>query len=133
MNVSIDKDDIHLRMLRLVEEDPNITQRGMTRRLGISLGMVNFCLSELTRQGLIRMERFRKAPSKAPYMYHLTPAGIEAIGRLAFRFLKRKVAEYEAVKQQVQATHDLLRDLDADMDANMDDQELRQQLNQIIG
>jgi predicted ArsR family transcriptional regulator len=78
MNVTIDKDDIH----------PNITQRGMTRRLGISLGMVNFCLSELTRQGLIRMERFRKAPSKAPYMYHLTPAGIEAIGRLAFRFLK---------------------------------------------
>jgi hypothetical protein len=66
-------------------------------------------------------------------MYHLTPAGIEAIGRLAFRFLKRKVAEYEAIKQQIRTTHDLLRDLDADMDANMDDQDLRRQLNQIIG
>jgi DNA-binding transcriptional regulator GbsR (MarR family) len=43
------------------------------------------------------------------------------------------VAEYEAIKQQIQATHDLLRDLDADMEANMDDQDLRRQLNQIIG
>jgi DNA-binding Lrp family transcriptional regulator len=54
MNALIDKDDIHLRLLRMVEADPHITQREMKRRLGISLGMVNFFLAELSKQGLVR-------------------------------------------------------------------------------
>jgi EPS-associated MarR family transcriptional regulator len=130
MNSPLDKDDIHLRLLRMVEADPHITQREMKRRLGISLGMVNFFLAELSKQGLVRMDRFRKASNKAAYMYHLTPAGMEAIGRLAFRFLKRKVAEYEEIRNQIQAMNDMLQEMDT---GGMDDPDLLQQVGRIIG
>lgn len=118
MNKPIDKEEVHLRMLRLLENNPGLTQRDMTQGLDISLGKVNYCLSELSKQGLIRIERFRNAPKKTAYMYHLTPMGIEAIGKLAFNFLKRKIQEYDDLKREIKVLNDLLAETKTDIDAS---------------
>jgi uncharacterized membrane-anchored protein YhcB (DUF1043 family) len=55
---------------------------------------------------------------------------MEAIGCLAFRFLKRKVAEYEEIRNQIQTMNDLLQERDTD---GMDDPDLLQQVGRIIG
>jgi len=69
--------------------------------MGISVGKVNFCISELAKKGLIKVKRFKSAKNKLPYSYMLTPRGIEEKGRITVRFLKRKLAEYEELKQQI--------------------------------
>ena len=128
MNKPIDKEEAFLRMLRLLENNPGLTQRDMTRGLNISLGKVNYCLSELSKQGLIRIERFRKAPKKTAYMHHLTPKGIEAIGKLAFNFLKRKIQEYDDLKREIRVLNDLLTETKMDINAS----ELSPRLKNII-
>ena len=128
MNDRLDKEEIQLRLLRLLEKNPDLTQRGMTRGIGISLGKVNYCLSELTTQGFIRVERFKNAKNKAAYIYHLTPNGIEAIGKLTFNFLKKKIREYDDLKEEIKNLKDLLKETDPD--AN--DSELNRHLKRII-
>ena len=128
MNDRFDKEELQLRLLRLLEKNPELTQRGMTRGMGISLGKVNYCLSELTKQGLIRVERFKNAKNKAAYMYHLTPNGIDAIGKLTFNFLKKKIREYDDLKEEIKTLHDLFKETDTD--AN--DSELNRHLKRII-
>lgn len=129
MNKPIDKEEIQLRLLRLLEDNPELTQRDMTQGLNISLGKVNYCLSELSKQGFIRIERFRKAPNKNAYLYHLTPKGIEAIGKLAFNFLKRKIQEYDDLKREIEVLNDLL----VETKTNIDESELSLRLKRIIG
>jgi len=128
MNDRLDKEEMQLSLLRLLEKNPELTQRGMTRGMGISLGKVNYCLSELTKQGLIRVERFKNAKNKAAYMYHLTPNGIEAIGKLTFNFLKKKIREYDDLKEEIITLNDLLKETDTDSN----DSELNRHLKRII-
>ena len=128
MNDRLDREVIQLSLLRLLEKNPELTQRGMTRGMGISLGKVNYCLSELTKQGLIRVERFKNAKNKAAYMYHLTPNGIEAIGKLTFNFLKKKIREYDDLKEEIKTLNDLLKETDPDSN----DLELNRHLKRII-
>ena len=128
MNDRLDKEEIQLRLLKLLEKNPELTQRGMTKGMGISLGKVNYCLSELSKQGLIRVERFKNAKNKAAYIYHLTPNGIEAIGKLTFNFLKKKIREYDDLKEEIKILNDLL--IKTDTDAN--DSELNRHLKRII-
>ena len=128
MNDRLDKEEMQLSLLRLLEKNPELTQRGMTKGMGISLGKVNYCLSELTKQGLIRVERFKNAKNKAAYMYHLTPNGIEAIGKLTFNFLKKKIREYDDLKQEIKTLHDLFKEIDTDSNNS----ELNRHLKRII-
>ena len=128
MNNRLDKEEIQLSLLRLLENNPELTQRGMTKGMGISLGKINYCLSELSKQGLIRVERFKNSKNKTAYMYHLTPNGIEAIGKLTFNFLKKKIREYDDLKEEIKTLNDLLKETDPD--AN--DSELNRHLKRII-
>ena len=128
MNNRLDKEEIQLSLLRLLENNPELTQRGMTKGMGISLGKINYCLSELSKQGLIRVERFKNSKNKTAYMYHLTPNGIEAIGKLTFNFLKKKIREYDDLKEEIKTLNDLLKETDPD--AN--DSELNKHLKRII-
>jgi EPS-associated MarR family transcriptional regulator len=128
MNNRLDKEEIQLSLLRLLENNPELTQRGMTKGMGISLGKINYCLSELSKQGLIRVERFKNSKNKTAYMYHLTPNGIEAIGKLTFNFLKKKIREYDDLKEEIKNLNDLLKETDPD--AN--DSELNKHLKRII-
>ena len=95
--------DVHFRVLHLLEEEPNLTQRELAERLGISLGGVNYCLKSLIDIGHIKVGNFKKNPDKSVYLYLLTPKGINEKAQLTAGFLKRKMAEYQALKQEIES------------------------------
>ena len=97
--------EIRYRLLKVLSQDPNLGQRDMAKRMGISLGKVNYCVSELASKGWIKITRFKSAKKKIPYTYMLTPKGLEEKGRLTLRFLKRKLSEYEEIKKQIRGLH----------------------------
>ncbi|CAM8345000.1 MarR_EPS, EPS-associated transcriptional regulator, MarR family [Candidatus Methylopumilus planktonicus] len=93
--------DVHFRVLHLLEEEPSLTQRELAEKLGISLGGVNYCLKSLIDIGHIKAENFKKNPDKSIYLYLLTPKGIAEKAHLTSGFLKRKMAEYHALKKEI--------------------------------
>ena len=96
------EEEIRYRLLKILAEEPQLGQREMAKRMGISLGKVNFCVSELAAKGWIKITRLKSARKKIPYIYMLTPKGLEEKGKLTVRFLKRKVSEYEEIKRQIE-------------------------------
>jgi EPS-associated MarR family transcriptional regulator len=95
-------EEVHYKLMRLVESDPTMSQRDVARALGISLGKVNYCLRALMQRGWIKATNFKNSHNKAAYMYLLTPRGIERKASLALRFLKLKMLEYEALKMEIE-------------------------------
>ena len=93
--------DIHLDLLRKLEENPEYTQRELSLEMGVSLGKVNYCIKKLTEKGLIKIQNFKRNKNKLGYAYLLTPKGIEEKSRLTFSFLKRKIIEYEILKKEI--------------------------------
>lgn len=93
--------DVHFRVLHLIEENPHITQRELAKKLGISLGGVNFCLKALIEIGHLKINNFQKNPNKSSYLYFLTPKGLSEKAILTVSFLKRKLDEYEALKAEI--------------------------------
>ncbi|MBW1801555.1 MAG: MarR family EPS-associated transcriptional regulator [Deltaproteobacteria bacterium] len=93
--------EIHYHLLKTLSRAPDLTQREIARRMGISLGKVNYCLSELAKSGFIKINRFRASKNKSRYIYLLTPRGIEAKARLTLSFLRRKLVEYEEIGLQI--------------------------------
>ena len=95
--------DVHFRALHLLEEEPELTQRELAQKLGISLGGVNYCLKALIEIGHIKVGNFSKNPNKSVYLYLLTPKGIAKKAKLTAGFLKRKMTEYQALKKEIEA------------------------------
>jgi EPS-associated MarR family transcriptional regulator len=93
--------ETHLRALRELQEAPDITQRELAGKLGVSLGATNYCLKELVKKGWVKVENFSRSESKLRYAYLLTPKGIAAKSKLTAHFLKRKLDEYEALKLEI--------------------------------
>ena len=94
--------DVHFRVLHLLKEEPNLTQRELASKLGISLGGVNYCLKALVGMGQIKVENFTKNPNKSAYFYLLTPQGIKEKSKLTSGFLRRKMSEYHALKKEIE-------------------------------
>ena len=101
--------EIHYHLLNLLADEPQLRQRDMASKMGVSVGKVNYCLSELAKKGLIKVKRFKSARTKIPYTYKLTPRGLEEKGRMTVSFLKRKLREYEEIKDQIEI---LIRDVE---------------------
>jgi EPS-associated MarR family transcriptional regulator len=106
-------EEAHLRILKMVDAEPRISQRQLAAKLGISLGKTNFLIRALLDKGLIKAGNFRRAENKLRYAYLLTPKGILEKTRMTRSYLARKEAEYEALqaeirllKQEVRATHE---------------------------
>jgi len=97
----MNKQDIHLDLLRKLESNPHCTQRELSREMGVSLGKVNYCMKKLTEKGWVKLTNFSHNPNKMGYAYLLTPGGIEEKSRLTFSFLKRKIVEYEILKKEI--------------------------------
>jgi EPS-associated MarR family transcriptional regulator len=95
--------DVHFRVLHLIEEEPELTQRELAQKLGISLGGVNYCLKALIDIGHIKVSNFSKNPNKSVYLYLLTPQGISEKAKLTAGFLMRKMVEYHALKKEIDA------------------------------
>ena len=97
--------EIRYRLLKILNKEPKLGQREMAKRIGISLGKVNYCVSELSAKGWIKITRLKSARKKLPYIYMLTPKGLEEKGKLTVRFLRRKLSEYEEIKKQIRELH----------------------------
>jgi len=96
-------DEYRAKILQKLEEDPRISQRDLARELGISLGKANYCLRALIQTGLIKANNFKNNRHKSAYMYYLTSKGMAEKARATVRFLDRKVAEYEALRREIEA------------------------------
>jgi EPS-associated MarR family transcriptional regulator len=94
-------DDIHYRLLKILEERPDASQRHLADALGFSLGKINYCVKALLDKGWVKAQNFKNSKNKLAYAYVLTPSGIDAKARITARFLKRKMAEYEALKAEI--------------------------------
>ncbi len=113
--------EIRYRLLQILSREPAMSQRDMAQRVGVSLGKVNYCISELAKRGFIKIVRFKSAKNKIPYTYILTPRGIQEKAKLTVRFLKRKLVEYEEIKRQIA---ELARELDEENDNESGGKEL---------
>ena len=94
-------DERHLKALRLLEQNPEMTQRELAEALGVSVGAANYCLKALVGKGWVKLENFQKNPKKLGYLYLLTPMGIAARAQLTAKSLQRKMAEYEALRAEI--------------------------------
>lgn len=95
-------DELRHEIFRILKDCPDISQRDLAARLGVSLGKANYCLRALIQKGWIKARNFKNSKNKLAYAYYLTSAGIEEKARLTFRFLKRKVREYEDLVEVIE-------------------------------
>lgn len=95
-------DEIRLNILRILTEEPDISQRELAKRLGVSLGKANYCLRALMDKGWVKAKNFRNSKCKTAYLYILTPGGMEKKAELTARFLKHKMTEYDALRQEIE-------------------------------
>ena len=96
-------DEHRYKILKILEANPQINQRELAGALGISLGKANFCLQALIEKGLIKANNFKNSQNKKAYMYLLTRKGLSVKTSATVYFLKRKVAEYEMLRQEIEA------------------------------
>jgi len=97
----------HLEILRKISKKPELSQRKLAGELGFSLGKLNYCLKELHKKGLIKIKNFKKSKNKSNYLYLLTPRGITSKTKLTINFMKRKLHEYDELKDEI-SNEDLL-------------------------
>ena len=95
--------DLHFRTLMVLEENPELSQRQLAKKIGVSLGGINYCLKALVVKGQIKMNNFTNNNNKAVYLYLLTPQGISEKAKLTSGFLKRKLNQYELLKREINA------------------------------
>ena len=91
----------HFDVLRKIEQNPESSQRELAESLGFSLGKLNYCLKALKVKGLIKIDNFSKNPNKTGYLYVLTPKGIAEKTKLTINFMKRKMQEYDELKEEI--------------------------------
>jgi EPS-associated MarR family transcriptional regulator len=96
-------EDLRYKLLKLLAEEPQISQRDLAGRLGISVGKTNYCLTALVDKGLVKINNFRRANNKLAYAYLLTPGGIEEKARVTVSFLQRKIREYAELQEEIDA------------------------------
>lgn len=95
------QEDTYFRVLRLLKDNPDMTQREIAECLGVSTSGMNYCLNALIGKGWIKVQNFSQSKNKFGYIYVLTPQGISEKLTLASLFLKRKQAEYKALRAEI--------------------------------
>ena len=95
------QEDTQFRIMRILQENPDLTQRELAERLGMSVGGLNYCLNALIDKGFVKMQTFSQSKNKFGYVYLLTPRGISEKITLTSKFLKRKQVEYEELKSEI--------------------------------
>lgn len=97
------QEDTYFRVMRILQENPDLTQRELARQLGVSVGGLNYCLKALIDKGLVKMQNFAHSKNKFGYIYVLTPRGVGEKAALTSRFLMHKMEEYEMLKAEIAA------------------------------
>lgn len=96
-------EEVRYRLLQRLARDPAVSQRELAVELGVSVGKINYCLQALIEKGHVKFDNFRRNPDKRHYAYLLTPTGIEAKAWATVQFLRRKRAEYETIRAEIEA------------------------------
>lgn len=106
MKNSKEKDlESKLNLLIKINKQPNLTQRELAKNLGVSLGKLNYLLNALIDKGFIKIRNFKKNPKKIDYFYLLTPHGISEKTKLTINFMKRKMSEYDQLKNELEGNN----------------------------
>jgi EPS-associated MarR family transcriptional regulator len=95
-------EDSHYKLLKLLERNPQASQRELAAELGVSLGKVNYCLKALIDKGHVKARNFKNADNKVAYLYLLTPKGLKAKARITTAYLQRKLGEYESLRAEIE-------------------------------
>ncbi len=95
-------DPIQHKILAILSENSNISQRELADKLGVSLGKTNYCLKAIIEKGLIKVKNFRNSKNKLAYAYYLTPKGFEEKAKITIEYIKKKILEYESIKREIQ-------------------------------
>lgn len=94
--------DSEFQILRQIKKKPQASQRELAKDLGISLGKLNYCLKALKEKGLVKISNFRTNPNKINYLYMLTPKGVAEKTTLTLNFMKKKMTEYDELKEELE-------------------------------
>jgi len=97
------QDEVTYKLLKLIEADSHLSQREISKKMGVSLGKTNYCLKALIDKGFIKFQNFYNNKKKSAYIYFLTPQGIEEKAQVTYRFLQRKIKEYENIKVEIES------------------------------
>ncbi len=95
------KEDTYFRVLRLLQVNPDLTQREIAKSLGLSTSGINYCLKALIDKGWVKVQNFSQSKNKFGYIYVLTPLGISQKMALTASFLMRKIKEYEELRTEI--------------------------------
>jgi EPS-associated MarR family transcriptional regulator len=111
--------ELEFRVMRLLEANPKMNQRELSKSLGVSLGGINYCLNALAAKGLIKIQNFRNNKNKWVYSYLLTPQGLAEKTVLTGSFLKRKMHEYQLLKEEIEALNREVGDTQIESDISL--------------
>lgn len=95
-------DEIRFRVLRALEQQPELNQRELAEQLGVSLGKASYLLRALVDKGMLKVRNFRNSRNKLAYAYLLTSQGMAQKAALTRSYMERKTAEYEVLKEEVE-------------------------------
>ena len=95
--------ELSIKIIREIEKAPEQSQRALSKRCGVSLGSIHYCINALVEKGYLKARNFKNAQNKLAYAYILTPSGISLKKELTLAFLKRKQAEYQALQKEIKA------------------------------
>lgn len=96
------QEDTYFRVMRILQETPDVTQRELAEKLGVSVGGLNYCMKALMEKGLVKMKNFAESKNRFGYVYVLTPSGMAEKAAITHRFLQRKLDEYDALGAEIQ-------------------------------
>lgn len=102
LNAPMNDDHTSYGLLKTLEDNPSLSQRDLAKRLGVSLGKINFCLNALVAKGCLKVNNFRNSDNKLAYAYLLTPQGVEQKTRMTVTFLQNKMQEYERLRSEIE-------------------------------
>jgi len=94
--------DTEYTVLKILKDNPAMTQRQLSKELGLSLGKTNYVLHALIDKGLMKLSNFKRSDNKVGYLYLLTPEGVEEKSILAKNFLERKSDQYNRLKKEIE-------------------------------
>jgi EPS-associated MarR family transcriptional regulator len=97
------QEDTDFRIMRILQENPDLTQRELAEKMAMSVGGLNYCLNALIDKGLVKLQNFSNSKNKFKYVYLLTPTGVAEKVALTKRFLQRKMTEYEKLRGEIES------------------------------
>lgn len=108
---------LRYKILKLLQQDPNISQRDLARELDISLGKVNYCIKGLVEKGLVKAKNFKNSDHKLAYAYYLTPKGFEEKASVTMSYLKTRLSEYAVLEREIEELRKEAQSIDAEQGA----------------